>query len=329
MGQHQQSSPFQRPGIGFRGTGNYQGGESQEDIAHVHHGRVAQQQVQPFLVDGHVPHPNDIADEQDQQDIRPGKESCFHQGLEHEEPVQAKFLKYSGMHHRYRSGSGCVCGGCPGMEGEEGNQRAEPGDEQGPDEFRVGKFAPAGHEVFQAGEGEASLRADHQQGCQQHHGGKPQVKRGAPGRGAAVAASIQADHHEGGDKSQFMEGEEGDHVVGQERPGGACGNQKGGVVPGSFPPLGRVGAQHGGEGNQDGQQQHYFGQGRGQRELEVHPFKAGPAGRTAVKANQGPDAEGQRQGGAEQGCRACGRLAQTDEGRGNQRNENKPDKHGM
>ena len=30
------------------------------------------------------------------------------------------------------------------MEGEEGNQRAESGDEQGPDEFRVGKFAPAG-----------------------------------------------------------------------------------------------------------------------------------------------------------------------------------------
>ena len=40
-------------------------------------------------------------------------------------------------------------------------------------------------------------------------------------------------------------------------------------------------------------------------------------------------AQSQRQGGAEQGCRACGRLAQTDEGRGNQRNENKPDKHGM
>ena len=233
------------------------------------------------------------------------------------------------MHHRHRSGGGGIRGGCPGVEGEEGNQRAEPGDQQGADEFRVGELTAAGHKVFQSGEGEARLRADHQQGGQQHHGGKPQVKRGSPGRGAAVAASVQADHHEGGDEGQLMEGEEGDDVVGQEGPGGARGNQQGGVVPGGFPSLGRVGSQHGGEGHQDGQQQHHFGQGRGQGELEVHPFKAGPAGGAAVKANQGPDAEGQRQRGAEQGCRACGRLAQTDEGRGNQRNENKPDKHGV
>ena len=98
----------------------------------------------------------------DEQDVCPGQEARFHQGLEHEQAVQAEFFQNARVHHRHRGGGGGIGGGRPRMEREQGDQGAESGDQQGADQFRIFQGLSALDEVLEAGEGEPGLRSDHQ-----------------------------------------------------------------------------------------------------------------------------------------------------------------------
>lgn len=111
VSQHEQGSTLDSPRV--VALESYESGKGKEDVAHVHHGRVTEHQIQTLLVNRDVTDPDHVADEQHEERREPSFKASTEDRLKHEQTIEAELLKDAGVHHGHRSRSRSISRGSP------------------------------------------------------------------------------------------------------------------------------------------------------------------------------------------------------------------------
>ncbi len=241
------------------------GGEAEEDVAHVHDGGVREDVVEALLMDGDEAHDEDVPQKHVEQSLlHPFGLEALRQERQSdaEQTIETEFLQHATVQHGDRSWRGSIGGSGPGMQREEGNQRAEAEQKhEGHGGLLRGRQRGGGGLGFQRGEVEgelfaaAELKHDPGKSGEQDEAACAEIDGGFPGNGFAVlviAMTVVGDHEEGGDEREFVEGVEEEDVGAKEGSEGSTGDQLGGDVVDAG--LVRADLPDGGKGDKRGEQ---------------------------------------------------------------------------
>ena len=267
-------------------------GDAEEDVAHVHHARIAEQEVEFLLRDGGKADVDDVPDEQNEEQVGPVFRALGQQrkGNAHQ-AVEPELFQHTGVEHRRRRGRGGVGRRCPGVEWEEGNQDAEP-DEQKDirTDLRSGGDGSAGREFLEVDEVESAQRFRHgeveiEQADEQDEAAEPEIDRNFPRRRVPLAAAPNTDEQEGRDEREFVEGVEEEEIDRGKRARGSGGDEEQARVVERLTLFDLRRDPDRGERDDAGEQQHEHAEAVHADEVVQVPFRRDGRGGEKLKAS--------------------------------------------
>ena len=217
------------------------------------------------------------------------------------------------------------------MEREEGDERAKADDEQGGDDIlraRGDLRLVREHRGDVIGAGE--IRQADEAG-EQDDGAKSEVDRDLPRSRPAVSAAEDADHEEGRDEGELVEGIEEEQVGRGESPERAGRDEQRGTEVKFLAADGRFPGEHGGERDDHGQQHHddahAISEGKGEVESRLFKHRRGEGPDGGFPREDGGEAEHEIERGGGDGCEAGGR-AEEDRKEREDREKDEQEEHG-
>jgi len=201
-----------------RDSDEVQGGDAQEDEAHVGDAGVAHQAVEVLLAHGHPAAIEEVAQAQPGEDRHPVARRIRQQRQrDADQAVEAELLEHAGMEHGGGGGGGAVARRRPGVERPERDQDAEPEQQQREDEAlgsgRQGMSAEMRGQLRDVERARARLHVERDQPHQGEERAEAQVERDLEGGVVLLlAAAPDADHDERRHQRQLMEEVEAEEI---------------------------------------------------------------------------------------------------------------------
>ena len=208
-----------------------EGDKTEKRVAHVHHARVAEHEVEAFLREGNEADVEDVAEEEDEDEVGELLDFLGENGNgDTEESVESEFFQHAGVEHGGGRGGGRVGLGRPGVEGEEGDEDAETEKDEEIDDGSGGENAGVAELLEEADvEGAQSFghgEPESDQSEQEDEAAEGEIDGDFPGDALAFARTPDADEEEGRDEGEFVEGVEEEEVDRGEGADGSGRNEK-------------------------------------------------------------------------------------------------------
>ena len=216
-------------------TDGISGGDAEEDVAHVHDGRIAEHRVEALLRDGDEADVEDVQHQQNQEQVRPLFRALGEQrdGDAHQS-VETELFQHARVQHRGRSRRAGVCAGCPRVEWDERDEHAEADEQPDVDSALRGCGDEAGRlchhdhvERAVAVEQRDILReVELREADEQDDAAGGEIDGDAPRGGMALAVAPDADEQESRDERELVEGVEEEQVERCKRARCACADEQ-------------------------------------------------------------------------------------------------------
>ena len=203
MGHHHQDSSGD--------TDDRQAGDAEERKTHVRQTRVADQQIQILLTQGHPGAVKQITDGQHGHHRQPAMCAVGHERDRHpKDRVQARLLENTRVHHGRGRGCGGITHRSPGMEREQAHQCREAEDDEREDpSLGAGRQRMGRQMRLQHGDIQTVRPSSHVERDEAHQGGERsegQIQGDFESRPVAVfTPTPNTNHDEGGNQRQFVE----------------------------------------------------------------------------------------------------------------------------
>ena len=180
-----------------------QGGDAEEDKAHVGDAGIADEPVEVLLAHGDPAAIEEVAEAEPGEDRRPVARGVREQRQgDANQAVEAELLEHTGMEHGGGGGSGAVAEGRPGVKGPERDKNPEAKQEQREDEVlragRKGLLPDMLGEFGNVERGGARLQVERDESHQRNERAEAEVQRDLEGGVVLpLAAAPDANHDKG------------------------------------------------------------------------------------------------------------------------------------